>query len=401
MIIKKPRSNAVGSVPYRTIQNFGIDPVTKLAHRVSPLVNMHTLVRFNVSGLGITSSNVLDAKVYMKCIQIDNNQYSSQSSSLYTLNREWNEGTKWAQNASTGEVTWGYAKYNQVAWGAGGANASTDRNTSADGTTSMTTTPGVWDHWDATDSVKSWLSSTNYGAVIIPNWSDRTEGWVYHSDNATTGSDRPYLVINVNCTYPTYTPIDPGRIEYVSDVDDDLEHLGDSKDQNDGVIFKVNGVETTDFHAGDVVYVYWNLTTSYCEGGYGEGQYLRIYIDYNTDCSFSGEKVSILSNNDTTSPVMVEYNRCLGALGDGGNIVGSYDIPDNISDCDYVACSGNVHVSCFGSYVYKFTIPSTIDGKITTGLLALLGYAYDSDSDPTYSNFYGDSELYSITITGN
>ncbi len=116
--------------------------------------------------------------------------------------RDWNEGNKSWQAASTGEVTWNSARYNQESWTTSGAkNVGTDiaSQEDPDGITEYNCcTDGTTYDIDLTTSTQTIIDgASNYGWILKRN--DVTSGsyqtFAIHSDDSSTASYRPKLVV--------------------------------------------------------------------------------------------------------------------------------------------------------------------------------------------------------------
>ena len=123
--------------------------------------------------------------------------------SFFRLLKDWGEGNKNNTDASTGEMTWSHAKFNQTAWGTGGANNTTtnaDRVSAADLIQAVGNTVGRVYEFDVTGTVKSMFTSNqNYGWIMALEPEAKLHS--FNSKEVTTANMRPQLVIK------TLTPV--------------------------------------------------------------------------------------------------------------------------------------------------------------------------------------------------
>lgn len=371
-----------------TNYNYGRDAMLKVGDSTGGS-KWRSLVRFNLSSIsGITANNVDSAALRMK-FRSYLGTLASRSASAYQIKREWNEGNSaQGETPQTGEATWNQAKYNQISWSTAGCDNTTyDRNASADSSIALTTTLGNWNEWNITNSVKSWLNnglSNNYGVLIRPNWTNQDPEFAHYSDDDSTGSNRPIIIINVINNY-----IAPFH-------NDDFEILGENTPVADGIVFKKNGVITQNWTSGDEISMEWKLRTFKSYRAYGEGQFLRMWIDLDIDGVFEpDEEIKLKSTSGTLTPYVRASNGLYQVCEDEGFLVDTFIAPLYDITKDYI-------------FYYKFTVPNFNGTSITTTRI-LLRYAGWPPDDPTKDfdkhfdeencdSEFGDHEDYSVTI---
>lgn len=377
--------------------NYGRDPVMKLAAN-SP-VFMRIAAKFDLSGISsIDSSQIAGAKLFIKLKEIESNTYTGLTAKAYQITKSWNEGNGWG-GIYTGGVTWNHAIYNTSAWTTSGAESTSgDRSSTYEDSVTLSTTAGGWEEWVTSDAVKYWLDhpSNNYGVLLRPDWSGYNTGFVYHSDDASNGSDRPYLQIDAGsgCNYGT-----PG-------VNEDYEFLGDSfSDHSDGVSFNIS---PDSWNSGDEVTMTWKLTTTNAdaEAYYGLGQCLRMWIDLNGDCVFDGN----VNDNDVEHPSDEEVQLKSSSGSMYPYVIESHDPYPCPSPGNQVGTFTITHADESFTFNYKFIVPELdFFGQITTKMRVYLRFAFWPPGNPYQMltdgggclTEYGDYEDYEVTIRSN
>lgn len=236
----------------KPVWNTGNEPLLEATGNGGLVDAKHTLIRFDLSSIP-AGTEIDSAALSLYFAARRTPQQATKKLGIYRLLKAWGEGLGDdpggldGRPAVAGEATWQYARHDQQAWGAPGADAAgQDRTASA--VDSVAIAPeqptGTWQVWDVTDLVAFWVAhpDSNFG-LLVRETRIAPEGGIldFASSEHSEIHLRPTLFVQsgvVNRTVVRQTVTSPGG----RSIRVTLAYLGD--DNQDGqatVAYKASG----------------------------------------------------------------------------------------------------------------------------------------------------------------